>query len=89
MTFYSANFLLFFLAATALVQLSKTPKAQHWAFLLANAVFYAYWDVRFLLLLLGVIGVCYACARLFKSSGKPAFLYGGVIACLALLGLCK
>ena len=89
MTFYSINFLLFFLAATALVQRSKTVKQQHRVILLANAVFYAYWDVRFLLLLLGVIGVCYACARLFESSGKPAFLYGGVAACLALLGFCK
>ena len=78
MSFTSVNFLLFFLAATALVQLSKTVKQQHRVFLLANAVFYAYWDVRFLLLLLGVIGVCYVCARLFESSGKPAFLYGGV-----------
>ena len=89
MTFYSLNFLLFFLAATALVQLSKTDKAQRWVFLLANAVFYAYWDVRFLLLLLGVIGVCYAAARLFEAGGKPVYLYGGVVVCLALLGFCK
>ena len=54
MTFYSINFLLFFLAATALVQRSKTVKQQHRVILLANAVFYAYWDVCFLLLLLGV-----------------------------------
>ena len=50
MSFTSVNFLLFFLAATALVQLSKTVKQQHRVFLLSNAVFYAYWDVRFLLL---------------------------------------
>lgn len=89
MSFTSVNFLLFFLAATALVQLSKTVKQQHRAFLLANAVFYAYWDARFLLLLLGVIGVCYAAARLYERSGKPAFIYGGVTACLLLLGFCK
>ena len=89
MSFYSLNFLLFFLAATALVQLSKTAKAQRWVFLLANAAFYAYWDARFLLLLLGVIGVCYAAARLFERSGKPAYVYAGVTACLALLGFCK
>ena len=89
MSFTSVNFLLFFLAATALVQLSKTVKQQHRVFLLSNAVFYAYWDVRFLLLLLGVIGVCYAAARLYERSGKPAFVYAGVIFCLALLGFCK
>ena len=89
MSFTSVNFLLFFLAATALVQLSKTVKQQHRVFLLSNAVFYAYWDVRFLLLLLGVIGVCYAAARLYERSGKPAFVYVGVIFCLALLGFCK
>lgn len=89
MSFYSVNFLLFFLAATGLVQLSKTAKAQRWVFLLANAAFYAYWDARFLLLLLGVIGVCYAAARLFEASGKPAYIYAGVTACLALLGFCK
>ena len=89
MSFYSLNFLLFFLAATGLVQLSKTVKAQRWVFLLANAVFYAYWDMRFLLLLLGVIGVCYAAARLFEYGGKPAWIYGGVVVCLALLGFCK
>ena len=81
MSFTSVNFLLFFLAATALVQLSKTVKQQHRVFLLSNAVFYAYWDVRFLLLLLGVIGVCYAAARLYERSGKPAFVYAGVIFC--------
>ena len=89
MSFYSLNFLLFFLAATGLVQLSKTVKAQRWVFLLANAVFYAYWDMRFLLLLLGVIGVCYAAARLFEYGGKSAYIYAGVTACLALLGFCK
>ena len=89
MSFYSLNFLLFFLAATGLVQLSKTVKAQRWVFLLANAVFYAYWDARFLLLLLGVIGVCYAAARLFEYGGKSAYIYAGVTACLALLGFCK
>ena len=89
MSFTSVNFLLFFLAATALVQLSKTVKQQHRVFLLSNAVFYAYWDVRFLLLLLGVIGVCYAAARLYERSGKPAFVYAGVIFCLALMGFCK
>ena len=89
MSFTSVNFLLFFLAATALVQLSKTVKQQHRVFLLSNAVFYAYWDVRFLLLLLGVIGVCYAAARLYERSGKPAYIYAGVTACLALLGFCK
>ena len=89
MSLYSLKFLLFFLAATALVQLSKTVKQQHRVFLLSNAVFYAYWDVRFLLLLLGVIGVCYAAARLYERSGKPAFVYAGVIFCLALLGFCK
>ena len=85
MSFYSVNFLLFFLAATGLVQLSKTAKAQRWVFLLANAAFYAYWDARFLLLLLGVIGACYAAARLFEAGGKPAWIYGGVVVCLALL----
>ena len=89
MSFYSLNFLLFFLAATGLVQLSKTVKAQRWVFLLANAAFYAYWDARFLLLLLGVIGACYAAARLFEYGGKPAYIYAGVTACLALLGFCK
>ena len=89
MSFYSLNFLLFFLAATALVQMAKNPKAQRWVFLLANALFYAWWDVRFLLLLLGVIGVCYAAAGRFERSGKPAFIYGGVGVCLALLGFCK
>ena len=89
MSFYSVNFLLFFLAATALVQRCETVKAQRWVFLLANAAFYAYWDVRFLLLLLGVIAVCYTAARLFEASGRPAWIYGGVAGCLTLLGFCK
>ena len=89
MSLYSLKFLLFFLIFTALVQLTKTERRQHWVFLLANALFYACWDARFLLLLLGVIGVCYAAAGLFARSGKPAVIYAGVTACLLLLGFCK
>ena len=89
MSFLSLNFLLFFCAFTGLMQLCKTVKWQNRVFLLANALFYAYWDVRFLLLLLGVIGVCYAGALLFDRTGKGAFLYAAVTACLVLLGLCK
>ena len=89
MSLYSLKFLLFFLIFTALMQLTKTERRQHWVFLLANALFYACWDARFLLLLLGVIGVCYAAAGLFARSGKPAVIYAGVTACLLLLGFCK
>lgn len=70
MTFYSLPFLCFFLIVAVLIQVTKTCKQQHLILLLANIIFYGYWDIRFLLLLFSVITVCYGCALQFEKTHK-------------------
>ena len=74
MIFYSLTFLLFFVMMSVLLHLSKTIKWQHRWVLLANVLFYAYWDVRFLLLLMGIAGVCYLSAIGYEKAQSDAIL---------------
>lgn len=67
----------------------KTTKTQNYCFLLANIVFYAYWDYRFLFLLFGVILLSYISARLFHKTKKPFHIWLSVIICLAILCIFK
>ena len=67
MIFYSLTFALFFAVLIALTYFVKDCKKQHIVFLVANIIFYGYWDVRFLLLLAAAILICYYCANLYES----------------------
>lgn len=89
MIFYSLTFALFFIVLILLVQLTRTCKQQHILFLLANAIFYGYWDFRFLLLLSVVIFVCYYGAKIYEDKKKQIYIIIPIVTCLMILGVCK
>ena len=89
MAFFSLTFLLFFLIFALAYHLAKSPR-QQWAVMLAgNLVFYIWWDLRFALLLEGLIVLCWLLVRLYGRSGRRFFLHIAVIACLGALFLFK
>jgi len=89
MTFYSIQFILFFLTASMLLHFSKTVKQQHCFILLFNNIFYGYWDVRFLPILFGVIAVCYLSALGYSRTSNKRYVLVSVIISLGTLGIFK
>jgi alginate O-acetyltransferase complex protein AlgI len=89
MIFYSFTFAIFFILVIAAMQLTKTERQQHIVFLLANAVFYGYWNVRFLALIAVVIAVIYFCALQYEVKNKNIYVAIPVMVCLGILGICK
>ena len=67
----------------------SSVKSQHYVFLVANIIFYAFWDYRFLLILGGVVCLCYGSAILFEKHKKHFFIHLAVAICLLLLGIFK
>ncbi len=89
MTFYSLAFLLFFVLFSFLMNIAPNTKIQHLVFLSANIVFYGFWDYRFLVLLFGVIILCYFSAIGFTKTQRNICINLSVIICLFVLGLFK
>lgn len=89
MALYSFIFFGFFALFSLLFQFSAKSEKQILVLLLANIVFYAYWDYRFLFLLFGMITVTYACACLFDKTKKNIWITIGVVIALATLGVFK
>jgi alginate O-acetyltransferase complex protein AlgI len=56
---------------------------------LANVLFYAFWDFRFLLLIALVVLLSYISALLFEKTGKRYCIHASVIICIAILGVFK
>lgn len=93
MTFISAEFLLLFSITAVLVGVCKDKKKRQLILLLASYVFYAYWDVRFLALLVLQTFISYSFALRIediddckKRKGYCAF---GVTVLLGILGFFK
>jgi alginate O-acetyltransferase complex protein AlgI len=89
MIFYSIHFAVFFTVLLFLTHISKSCKQQHIVFLLANMIFYGYWDFRFLFMLMALITVCYYCAIAYQESKKSVFIILSITVCLGLLGVFK
>ena len=89
MIFYSVAFLIFFIVFSLLIHIAPNIKTQYVVFLLANIVFYAYWDYRFLALLFGVIVICYFGALFFSKSGNDLFVSVAIFFCIITLGVFK
>lgn len=89
MIFYSVPFLILFGLSTILFHFSKNNKQQQLIILLTNFVFYGYWDIRFLLLLILEIAVCYATMLAYSKTKRKAFVAFAVVFCLAVLGVFK
>lgn len=89
MIFYSIPFLILFSITSVLFHFSKNTKQQHLIILLANCIFYGYWDIRFLALLFVEIALCYALMLAYSKTKKRAFVVSAVVLCLAVLGVFK
>ncbi len=92
MLFSSQAFLLLFLPlALALYHaFADSYRARLWALTLCSFGFYAWWDLRFLPLLVGAITLNWALGRWYLAHGRPRGLIVVGIAChLALLGFFK
>lgn len=84
MIFYSLTFALFFVALIMLTHLVKDCKKQHIVFLLANIVFYGYWDVRFLLLLTAVILIVNGTTHVLVQNKLPDLISGSLVYCFRI-----
>lgn len=68
---------------------APTAKSQRRILLLANAVFYGFWDYRFLLLLILVIVIGYIGAIQYKKNHNKIWIDGAVIIYILILGVFK
>lgn len=89
MSFYSLGFLFFFIVFSFAINQTKSLKMQHHFFLLANIVFYSFWDFRFLLLIFFVITLCYYSALKYAASYNKCYIYIAVSLCVIVLGVFK
>ena len=95
MTFLTLPFLLFFAITMALLLIFRGQRQRQFILLIAGYVFYAYWDVRFLLLLIFQCLVSYVGAkmichtRLTRASSGKLWMILSVTLCLSVLGFFK
>ena len=89
MTFYSLSFLAFFLIFSIIINKISSVRIQHIAFLIANVVFYSFWDFRFLLLIGFIVVLCYFSAVLFEKKQNKYLIVIPVIICIFVLGIFK
>ncbi|MDP3447726.1 MAG: MBOAT family protein [Eubacteriales bacterium] len=93
MSFVSLAFLLLFIVSYSACRLCKTRAQKHTVLLIASFVFYAYWDARFLLLLVLQTYISYILARKMERSATKRqakrFMILGVSISLAILGFFK
>jgi len=91
MLFNSQVFLAIFLPITVVVYylLAHRPKWRMGWLLLVSLVFYAYWDVRFLPLLLASLSLNWLLAKLYGKVGHPVLPLAGVMVNLVIIGIFK
>ena len=91
MLFHSQPFLLAFLpiCLAAFYACAARPAARAWVLIAASLGFYAYWDIRFLPLLVVSVGANWLLARMTNATRGRWPLVAGIALNLALLGLFK
>ncbi len=93
MTFISVEFLILFSITAVLVAVCKDSKKRQLILLLASYIFYAYWDVRFLgLLILQTCvsyGIALQIANVDDCKKRKRYCTVGVTVLLAILGFFK
>ncbi len=91
MLFHSQAFLLVFLPAVLLLYYALAARVawREWLIIAASAVFYAWWDVRFVPLLIGEVVIAWLIAEAYFRTAKKSLLTFGIVTCLAVLGLFK
>lgn len=91
MLFHAQSFVLLFLPVTVglYYALAHSVRAREWAVIVASLVFYGWWDIRFLPLLIGHVGVSWLLARAYGRLGRRSILYVAIAANLASLAFFK
>ena len=91
MLFQSQGFILLFLpiAVATYYLVAQSLVLRQWVLIGASLVFYGWWDVRFIPLLLGQIGLSWLMSVLYEKSGRQWPLYLGVVINLASLATFK
>lgn len=93
MTFVSMEFAILFAITALSFQLCKKEKSRQWVLLLASYLFYAYWDIRFLGLLLFQSYISYALAKKIAKTSverlRKRYCVIGVFVSLLILGVFK
>jgi alginate O-acetyltransferase complex protein AlgI len=91
MLFNSYAFLLVFLPAAIVVYriCDPNPRLRMPALIVLSLVFYAYWDIRFLPLIVASIGVNWLAARAWSVSRNGAVIIAAIVLNLAVLGVFK
>jgi alginate O-acetyltransferase complex protein AlgI len=91
MLFQSQIFVLVFLPSVlaGYFAVARSVVARQFALIVASLVFYAWWDIRFVPLVVGQILITWGCAWLNERRRAKWFLTVGIIANLASLGTFK
>ncbi|MFZ0611707.1 MAG: MBOAT family O-acyltransferase [Desulfobacterales bacterium] len=91
MLFNSQQFLLIFLPLTLLLYfaLAKRETPRIWLLIAASAVFYAYWDYRFLPLLSASVAFNWFCSKFYGSRPRRALIVAGLVVNLLIIGVFK
>ncbi len=89
MLFTSYTYLVFLVLAVLVIRLTRGI-AREYVLLAASLVFYAWWDVRFLVVLLGLGAFTYMAGRgIARHRGRPRALILPIAAILLVLGVFK
>ena len=91
MFFTQLEFLFFIVALLAVLAFVHSNTMYKGILLAASLLFYGYWDVRFLLLLLGCVAVNYLCGKGIASDFRRAklYLWTAIVFDVGLLGVFK
>lgn len=91
MLFHSQVFLLVFLPSFVALYYALASRlvVREWFIIAASTLFYAWWDVRFLPLLVGELLVAWVIAEVYFATGRRWLLTLGIGASLLLLGVFK
>jgi len=91
MLFSSQAFLLLFLPLSLICYYAcaDSYRARLLVLTVASMIFYAWWDVRFVPLLIGMIALTWFIARLHDGLQRPWILIAGIVANLSVLALFK
>ena len=91
MLFNSYQFLLGFLPAALLIYwfADRSPRWRSWILVVLSLAFYAYWDVRFLPLMVGSILINWWLAGHYAETKQRALVVIAILANLAVLGVFK
>ncbi len=89
MTFNSLTFIVFFICLLIALYFVKGLRKQHILFLVANFIFYAYWDYRLFCIILIEIAIVYIFGRLIEVNKKRWCIVVPTIMILLILGYFK